>query len=109
MNKTTNPYQTGVANDFSLDQKNPLAQMDQYKREEDQAKAPLVMPYPLDTVLVPLIGEIFISLTNARNSLTFAKKNPAANKEGIKEIIGKIDDINKAVLDLQKKLSKITL
>lgn len=83
--------------------------MDQYKREEDQAKAPLVMPYPLDTVLVPLIGDIFISLTNARNNLIMARKNPAANKEGIKEVIAEIDNINKAVLDLQKKLGKITL
>lgn len=109
MNKTTNPYQTGVANDFSLNQANPADQMNQHKREEDQAKAPFTMPFPLDTVLVPLIGDIFISLTNARNSLIMAKKNPAANKEGIKEIISEIDDINKAVLDLQKKLGKITL
>lgn len=109
MNKTTNPYQTGVAPDFSTKQSNPEDQLNQFRREDDKAKAPLVMPFPLETVLVPLIGNVFISLTQARNSLVAAKTNPAVNKEGIKEIVAKIDEINKYVLDLQSDLRKITL
>lgn len=109
MNNTTNPYRVGVVSDFALKQPDVSSQTNQFKREDDMAKAPLVMPFPLENVLIPLIGDVFISLTQARNKLIETKQNPAVDTEDLDSIVTKIDEINKHVLDLQTHVRKITL
>lgn len=109
MINTTNPYHIGVASDHTLEQKDLSGQINQFKREDDEAKAPLVMPFPLENTITPAIGNIFVWLTHIRNSLIIAKNNPKINKEEVNNIVKKIDTINKHLLDLQTNLHTITL
>jgi hypothetical protein len=106
---TGNPYQIGPAGSPTTQQTDTSSQMNQFDRENDQAKAPLILPNPLDKIN-PLLSNIFVTLTQIREELiTQAQINPAIKEEKLKNVINKIDEINKEILDLPAHLGTITL
>jgi hypothetical protein len=107
---TTNPYSTGVAPDFANAQNDIKSQMNQFKREEDEAKAPHVLPFSLEHKIEPLLATALLSFEQIRGELlTQLKSNPAINQEKADILIDKIQQINSDILDLSPYLRTITL
>jgi hypothetical protein len=103
-----NPYQTGIADKPIIGQGDISSQIRQFKDEEEQCKAPPILPEPLDKI-IPVIGNVFVSLTTARSMISQAANNPDVDKGKIEMIKAKIDNINKEILDLSVYLSIIAL
>jgi hypothetical protein len=107
---TTNPYSTGVASDFTNTQSDIKGQINQFKREEDEAKAPHVLPFSLEHKIEPLLATALLSFEQIRSELlTQLKSNPAVNQEKADTVINKIQQINSDILDLSPYLRTITL
>jgi hypothetical protein len=105
---TTNPYHIGVAEDPATKQTDAMSQMHQFAREEDQAKAPYILPDPLEHVN-PILSNIFVSLVQLRGLLKQSQNNPSVNSDKIEVIVNKVDEINKEILDLPQYLATIKL
>jgi len=103
-----NPYQIGIADKPVIGQCDISSQIRQFKDEEAQSKAPPILPDPLDKI-IPVIGNVFVSLITARSMVSQAANNPDINKEKLEKIKAKIDNINKEILDLSIYLSIIAL
>jgi len=103
-----NPYQIGIADKPVIGQGDISSQIRQFKDEEAQSKAPPILPDPLDKI-IPVIGNVFVSLITARSMVSQAANNPDINKEKLEKIKAKIDNINKEILDLSIYLSIIAL
>ncbi len=108
MINTSNPYQVGVAGSPVLRQGSVEGQINTYKREEDLAKAPEILPEPLDKIN-PILSNIFVSLLQVRTMLTQAGENPKCNPQKLEKIKERIDLINKEILDLPTYLYTIRL
>jgi len=103
-----NPYQIGVADKPIISQGDISSQIRQFKDEEEQSKAPSVLPEPVDKI-VPILGNVYVSLIQARSILGQAANNPVIDKDKLEKIKEKIDNINKEILDLSIYLSIIAL
>jgi hypothetical protein len=103
-----NPYQIGIADKPVIGQGDISCQIRQFKDEEAQSKAPPILPDPLDKI-IPVIGNVYVSLITARSMVSQAANNPDINKEKLEKIKSKIDNINKEILDLSIYLSIIAL
>jgi hypothetical protein len=103
-----NPYQIGIADKPVIGQGDISCQIRQFKDEEAQSKAPPILPDPLDKI-IPVIGNVYVSLITARSMVSQAANNPDINKEKLEKIKAKIDNINKEILDLSIYLSIIAL
>ena len=108
MKSTQNPYQTGIADKPVIGQGDVSSQIRQFKDEEEQSKAPPILPDPLDKI-IPVIGNVYVSLITARSMVGQAANNPDVDKEKLEKIKEKIDNINKEILDLSVFLSIIAL
>lgn len=108
MKNNQNPYQTGVADKPVNSQGDVTSQIRQFEQEDRASKAPKILPDPMDK-LVPVLGDIYVSLTQARNITSQAANNPEINKDKLEEIKAKIDNINAEILDLSIYLSIISL
>lgn len=110
MRNTTNPYSIGVAPDHAQFQNNVKDQLNQFKREEDMAKAPLVTPFPLDNKIEPLLSTILLSLEQIRGELlSQLRNNPAADEKKTNILTKKIQQINSNILELVADLRTIAL
>jgi hypothetical protein len=103
-----NPYQIGIADKPVIGQGDISSQIRQFKDEEAQSKAPPILPDPLDKI-IPVIGNVYVSLITARSMVSQAANNPDIDKEKLEKIKAKIDNINKEILDLSIYLSIIAL
>lgn len=103
-----NPHQVGIAIAPSLDQGKLDNQFKMIDQEEVLSKAPLTLPDPL-TKLVPILGNAFTSLVQARSLLKQSINNPAADANKIDLIVARIDDINKEIIDLATSLHILSL
>jgi hypothetical protein len=103
-----NPYQIGIADKPVIGQGDVSSQIRQFKDEEAQSKAPPILPDPLDKI-IPVIGNVYVSLITARSMVSQAANNPDIDKEKLEKIKAKIDNINKEILDLSIYLSIIAL
>jgi hypothetical protein len=103
-----NPYQIGLADKPVVGQGDISSQLRQFETEDKNSKAPPILPDPIDK-LIPIIGDIYVSLTQARSSLAQAEDRPNIDKDKLLQIKDKIDNINKEILDLSLFLSIIAL
>jgi len=103
-----NPYQIGIADKPVIGQGDISSQIRQFKDEEAESKAPPILPDPLDKV-IPVIGNVYVSLITARSMVSQAANNPDIDKEKLEKIKAKIDNINQEILDLSIYLSIIAL
>jgi len=103
-----NPYQTGIADKPIIGQGDISSQIRQFKDEEAESKAPSILPDPIDKI-IPVIGNVYVSLITARSMVSQAANNPDIDKEKLEKIKAKIDNINKEILDLSIYLSIIAL
>ena len=108
MKSPQNPYQIGIADKPVIGQGDVSSQIRQFKDEEAQSKAPPILPDPLDKI-IPVIGNVYVSLITARSMVSQAANNPDIDKEKLEKIKAKIDNINKEILDLSIYLSIIAL
>ena len=108
MKSPQNPYQIGIADKPVIGQGDVSSQIRQFDDEEAQSKAPPILPDPVDKI-IPVIGNIFVSLTTARNMVSQAANNPKVDKDKLEKIKERIDNINKDVVDLSVYLSIIAL
>lgn len=108
MLNTSNPYQIGVAGSPVLQQGSVVDQERNYKEDEENSKAPLILPEPLDKIN-PILSTVFVSLLQVRGLISQAAENPACNVHKLDEVKEKIDEINKEILDLPNYLYRITL
>lgn len=108
MKSPQKPYQIGVADKPIISQGDISSQIRQFKDEEEQSKAPGVLPDPVDKI-VPVLGNVYVSLIQARSILSQAANNPVIDKDKLEKIKEKIDNINKEILDLSIYLSIIAL
>tara|TARA_Y100000310_G_scaffold325144_1_gene388162 strand:+ start:497 stop:763 length:267 start_codon:yes stop_codon:yes gene_type:complete len=83
-------------------------QITTYKDEEQLQKAPPILPFELDK-LINVLGDTFVCLAELRTMLANASKSPQINKAALSNLVTKIDDINKLVLDIPDDLSKIDI
>lgn len=104
----TNPYQIGVADSPILQPGSMSDQVKANKENEEQAKAPPILPNPLDKIN-PILSNVFVSLVQIRDMLNQVKENPTANKEKVDIMQNKIDIINKEILDFPAYLATISL
>ena len=108
MINTTNPYQVGVADSPILHPGSINDQLKIIKQDEEQSKAPPILPNPLDKIN-PILSNIFVSLIQIREMLNQAKLTPRQDEARIAIIQDKIDNINKEILDLPTYLATISL
>lgn len=108
MKSPQNPYQIGIADKPVIGQGDVSSQIRQFNDEEAQSKAPPILPNPLDKI-IPVIGNVYVSLITARSMVSQAANNPDIDKEKLEKIKAKIDNINKEILDLSIYLSIIAL
>ena len=108
MKSPQNPYQIGIADKPVIGQGDVSSQIRQFKDEEALSKAPPILPDPLDKI-IPVIGNVYVSLITARSMVSQAANNPDIDKEKLEKIKAKIDNINKEILDLSIYLSIIAL
>lgn len=108
MKSTQNPYQIGIADKPIIGQGDISSQTRQFKDEEEQSKASPILPDPVDKI-IPVLGNVYVSLTTARSILSQAANNPVIDKDKLEKIKDKIDNINKEILDLSIYLSIIAL
>ena len=71
-------------------------------------KAPPILPFELDN-LIKVLGDTFTCLAELRTMLASASRSPQINKAALSELVSKIDNINKLVLDIPDDLSKIDI
>ena len=108
MKNSQNPYQIGIADKPVIGQGDISSQTRQFKDEEEQSKAPPILPDPVDKI-IPVLGNVYVSLIQARSLLSQAANNPTIDKDKLEKIKEKIDNINKEILDLSIYLSIIAL
>lgn len=108
MKSTQNPYQIGIADKPIIGQGDVSSQTRQFKDEEEQSKAPGILPDPVDKI-IPVLGNVYVSLIQARSIIGQAANNPVIDKDKLEKIKEKIDNINKEILDLSIYLSIIAL
>ena len=107
MQQTNSPYETSKANSPNLDM--PTHGQEEYKREDEMAaKAPPGITYPLDT-LIQFIGNMMVTLTQARTALNIAGQNPDTDKDKLAEIVRKLDDINLIAISIPEDLETLSL
>jgi len=103
-----NPYQTGIADKPVNNQGDVSSQIRQFEQEDRDSKAPPILPEPMDK-LVPILGNIYVSLTQARSITSQVANHPDVDKDKLEQIKAKIDNINAEILDLSVFLSIISL
>ncbi len=108
MFNTTNPHQIGTAQDPVLQQSSLGSQLKTIKQDEKNAKAPPVLPDPLEE-LKPLLANIFVTLSQVRNKISLAKNNPVVKQQELEELQVKVDEITTKILDLEGNLAIMSL
>lgn len=107
MRQANSPYETSKANSPSLDM--PTHGQEQYRREDElRAQAPPTVTYPLDT-LIQFVGNMLVTLTQARTALNVAGENPEADKNILGKIIKKLDEINMIAISIPEDLETLRL
>ena len=106
MNTGNSPYQTKPIDKLIRHELDPRDQINKYKGDEQQHKAPKVLPYEMDNIN-KFLGDTFISLTEIRNILVAAGNNKEISIHALDSIKEKIDTINKIVLEIPEELDKI--
>ena len=107
MQNPVSPYQTHKANGPALDM--PTHGQEAYKQEDElRSKAPPSLTYPLET-LVQFVGNMLVTLTQARTALNVANENPDADKKAIGKIIEKLDEINMIAISIPEDLESLSL
>ena len=81
-------------------------QIDKYKNDEKQQKAPPILPFRLEQITQEL-GNAFVALAELRNMLSSAQKDNNIDDMPIDAIKEKIDKINELILDIPEDLAKI--
>jgi hypothetical protein len=108
MNNGYYPYSVGIANNAILHDLDTSSQMNNYKEEEKNQKAPSILPHEMSNAIA-LLGDTFTSLVKLRQSLHAASQNKEINQAVVDNISRKIDMINEMLLDLPLDLSIIKL
>ena len=108
MNISQNPYQISKASDPVLGQGSLADKFKTIKDDEDKSKAPKILPSPLNS-LIDIVGNIYVSMSQARNIVDQAANNATVNSSQHEKIKNKVDNINKEILDLTYLLSNISL
>ena len=108
MINSTNPYQVGIADSPILQSGSIRDQVKVNKDDEERAKAPPILPDPLEKIN-PILSTVFVSLVQIREMLKQVAENPTVNKEKIDIMQDKIDTINKEILDFPAYLATISL
>lgn len=108
MNTSDSPYQVGVASTPITHQTDIAAQLKMKDEDEKNSKAPPILPDPLDK-LIPILGNVFVSLLQARSLLSQASQNPSAKGAELDVVICKLDNINAEILDLSATLSILSI
>lgn len=108
MNISQNPYQISKASDPVLGQGNLADKFKTIEDEENKSKAPATLPDPIDKI-VPILGNIYVSMMQARNLVQQTYNNASANTAKLDQIQSSIDNINKEIVDLSYQLSMISL
>ena len=106
MNGGKYPYSVGPENNPINFHMNVQDQVIKYKDDEKFQKAPPILPHELEK-LTEVLGNTFVCLAELRTMLANASKSPEINKAALTNLVTKIDDINKLILDIPDDLSKI--
>ena len=102
------PYSVGPEDNPISFHMNVQDQIDMYKDNEKQQKAPSILPFELQH-MNELLGSTFVSLAELRNMLSKAKANKDISSGAVDQINDKIDKINELILDIPEDLSKISI
>jgi len=103
------PYFTGIADKQYSPNLNTDAQVNKYKEDEANQKAPPILPYELQQIQ-QLIGDTFVSLAELRAMLTAASNKNGIDSSVIDSINQKIDKVNEILtLEIPEDLSKISI
>jgi len=108
MNSGIYPYSVGIASKNISHDMDASSQINKYKEDESQQKAPPTLPYEFDNV-TKVLGDTFTSLTELRNILSRASHNDSISKDNVEVIKQKIDKINELILELPQDLAIISL
>lgn len=110
MQNPTSPYETKRTDNAN----GPTLKMDtrnqEYMKQEEEfkSKAPPTLYFPLET-LQQFVGNMLVTLTQARSALNIAGDNPEADKKHLAAIIEKLDAVNVILVSIPEDLEKLSL
>jgi hypothetical protein len=107
MGAANSPFETKKANGPELHMSTKGQEL--YKQEDEmRGKADPAITYPLET-LVQFIGNMLVTLTQARTALNVANNHPEADKRTIGKIVEKLDEINLIAISIPEDLEKLSI
>jgi hypothetical protein len=107
MQNPVSPYETKKAHGPQLDM--PTHGQEMYKMDDEmKGKAPPTLTFPLET-LVQFVGNMLVTLTQARTALNVAGEHPEADKKALADIVSKLDEVNVILISLPEDLEKLSL
>jgi hypothetical protein len=110
MQNPTSPYETKKINNAN----GPALKMDtrgqeNIKRQQElETKAPPTLMFPLET-LMQFVGNMIVTITQARTALNVAGSNPDADKKVLGRIVDKLDKVNLILITIPEELEKLKL
>tara|TARA_R110000824_G_scaffold14684_3_gene62341 strand:+ start:1088 stop:1414 length:327 start_codon:yes stop_codon:yes gene_type:complete len=102
------PYSVGPEDKPINFHMNVQDQIDMYKDNEKEQKAPPILPFEVEH-MNQLLGNTFVSLAELRNMLSKAKGSEEISNGAVDHINNKIDKINELILDIPDDLAKIAI
>jgi len=102
------PYSVGPEDKPINFHMNVQDQIDMYKDNEKEQKAPPILPFEVEH-MNQLLGNTFVSLAELRNMLSKAKESEEISNGVVDHINNKIDKINELILDIPDDLAKIAI
>jgi len=110
MQNPVSPYETKRVDNAN----GPSLSMDTHaqeilkKEQEYESKAPPTLMFPLET-LMQFVGNMIVTLTQARTALNVAGDNPQSDKKVIGNIVDKLDKVNLILITIPEDLEKLKL
>ena len=110
MQNPVSPYETKRVTNAN----GPALKMDTHaqealkKQQEFDAKAPPTLMFPLETLL-QFVGNMVVTLTQARTALNVAGSNPQSDKKVLSKIVDKLDKVNLILITIPEDLEKLKL
>jgi len=109
MNNTNSPYATYATNAAPKLDMDISNQLKVHQSEEQNSKAPKVLPHPGESSLVEIVGSMYEKLIDVKKTLSKIEQEPKRNKESIQKAKIILDDIGKKIIELYEPLDKLYL
>jgi hypothetical protein len=109
MNNETNPYATYASNAQPKLHMDVSDQFKVHQKEEQEQKAPKILPHPIDSYLIDINGQMYINLMKMRDFINKVESEPKRNKQAIRQIQSLIEEIGKKITELYVPIDKLYL